>query len=250
VGGLARFLAGHGAGYDHLLTFDYESFNTRIGDNGQALAEALRAAGFGPGDGLHLDVFAHSMGALVARSLVELWGGDEFVDRCFLAGPPNLGTRLAEARCLVPWIGTLLINQAGPAPPTIIASWALKKISDDGVGPDDLRPGSGFLQQLNASTTEVMVPYYILAGRNEIPPEAEGAWDRFRLRMDQGTDAALDYIFGDENDLVVDIRSMLTVRGGHYPRDLLHTQLVPCNHFGYFSTSEAQGQLLRWLGVA
>ncbi len=247
VSGPAQTLVGHGTGYNHLLTFDYESFNTRIADNGQALAEALRAAGFGPDDGLYLDVFAHSMGALVTRSCVEAWGGDEFVDRCFLAGPPNEGTRLASARRLIPWIGTLLLNQLSPAPPTLIASWALKKISDDAVGPDDLRPGSDFLRQLNASMAEVKVPYYILAGRNDIPAEVVGVWQRFRLKMEQGADAALDFIFGDENDLVVDVRSMVTVRGGTYPRHLLHTQAVPCDHFGYFRTPEAQAQLLRWV---
>jgi hypothetical protein len=42
---------------------------------------------------------------------------------------------------------------------------------------------------------------------------------------------------------------MQTVRGGRYPRDLLHTHAVPCDHFGYFSTPEAQGQLLKWLGL-
>jgi len=127
-----------GSSYDHVLTFDYESFNTRIRDNARTLAEALRAAGFGPEDGVHLDVFAHSMGGLVARYLVEVFGGDAFVDRCFLVGVPSQGTILAAAKRLVPWLGTLLLNSTLPTTPGLLAGWALKRVSDDAVGVDDL----------------------------------------------------------------------------------------------------------------
>lgn len=247
VGGVAPWLASQGLAYDHILAFDYETFNTRVSDNGQMLANALRQAGFGPDDGVHLDVFCHSMGTQVTRAMVELHGGDEFVDRCLLAGPPNQGTRLAEAKRLIPWLGTLLLNQFTPSPPTLIASWALKKIVDDAVGADDMRPSSEFYKQLNSSTKPAKVPYYVLAGVNELTPVEEGIWNRLAGRLSHGSDATLDTIFGDQHDLVINVKSMRGVRDGNYPKELLAVTEVPCNHFGYFSTDKAQGQLVAWL---
>jgi hypothetical protein len=229
------------------LTFDYETFNTHVSDNGQLLAKALRAAGFGPEDGLHLDIFAHSMGTMVTRSMVEQHGGEAFVDRCFLAGPPNSGSRLAEAKRLVPWIGTLLLNHAGPTPPAVIASWVLKKVTDDAVGGDDLRPSSDFIKQLNTIDQPAKVPYYILAGRNELTPAEGDVWNRLARTLLGSADAGLDMLFGDQHDLVINVQSMLTVRNGDYPVNLLYKQLLPCNHFQYFGSREGQAKLLEWL---
>lgn len=247
IGGILPWLEENGLGYDHYLTFDYETFNTRISENGLILAKALKAAGFGPEDDLHLDVFAHSMGTQVVRSMVEQHGGDDFVDRCFLAGPPNMGTRLAEAKRLVPWLGTLLLNQAGPTPPAIIASWALKKVADDAVGGDDLRPGSDFYKQLNGSDKPAKVPYYILAGRHDLPTEYKNVWDRVAKTLIGAADAGLDMLFGDQHDMVINVQSMLKVRDGNYPVELLQTQVLPCNHFQYFSDEQGQAKLLGWL---
>jgi hypothetical protein len=169
------------------------------------------------------------------------------VDRCFLTGPPNMGTRLAEAKRLVPWLGTLLLNQAGPTPPTVIASWALNKVADDAVGGDDLRPGSEFYQLLNGSTQPARVPYYILAGRNELPTEYKHVWDRLAKTLSGAADAGLDLLFGDQHDLVINEQSMLTVRNGNYPPELLKTQVLACTHFQYFSSAEGQATLLAWL---
>ncbi len=247
VSGPAQFLADRGVKYDHILAFDYETFNTHIGDNGHTLARALRKAGFGPDDGVHLDVFSHSMGTQVVRSMVEQHGGDKFVDCCFLAGPPNQGTRLAEAKRLVPWLGTLLLNQVAPTVPAMIAGWVLKRVTDDAVGPDDLRPNSDFLKALNGSDEEAKVPYYILAGSNELTSAEEGSWKRLAQKLSKGVDVALDTLFTDQHDLVINIKSMKGVRDGHYPDQLLDVCIVPCNHFGYFNTKKAQQQLLAWL---
>jgi hypothetical protein len=241
------FLEANGIVYDHYLAFDYETFNTRISENGVTLTNLMRAAGFGPDDQVHLDVFAHSMGTQVVRTMVELQGGDEFVDRCFLAGPPNMGTRLAELKRLVPWIGTLLLNQAGPTPPAVIASWALKKVTNDAVGGDDLRPSSDFYKQLNETDKPAKVPYYILAGRHDLSTEYKNVWDRLAKTLVGAADAGLDTFFGDQHDMVINVQSMLKVRNGNYPLDLLETQVIPCNHFDYFNSQEGQAKLLAWL---
>ena len=247
AGGPAQFLASQGLTYDHVLTFDYETFNTRISRNGQDLANALRAAGFGPRDRAKLDVFAHSMGTLVTRAMIELWGGEKFVNRAFLAGPPNLGTPIAELQRVVPWLGTLALNRLVPAPPALLAGWVLKKVANDAVGVDDLRPKSDFLGQLNDLTAPPKVPYFILAGRNQIPPAQQDAWQRLCRELAEGTDKLLDFVFGAENDLLLSIPSMQGVRRGNYPKRLLNAEVVPCNHFGYFSTPESQGKLIAWL---
>ncbi|MBK9712476.1 MAG: caspase family protein [Kouleothrix sp.] len=248
VSGPAQLIAAHGLRYDHILTFDYETFNTGVSDNGQALANALRAAGLGPDDGLSLDVFAHSMGTLVSRCMVELWGGDEFVDRLFMAGPPNQGTRLADGKGLITWLGTLLLNQAGPTPPTLLASWVWKRVSDDAVGVENLRPGSEIIAQLNSSSKPARVGYYVMAGRNEIPTEARGAWQRLCQQAQLGADVLLDFVFGDQNDTVIGVKSMLGVRNGTYPKKLLKTKVLKCNHGGYFDAADGRAQLIEWLG--
>jgi len=243
----SRLFQQSGASYDHVLTFDYESFNTRVRDSARTLAEALQAAGFGPEDGVHLDVFAHSMGGLVARYLVEVFGGDAFADRCFLVGVPNQGTVLAAAKRLVPWLGTLLLNTPLPTTPVLLASWALKRVSDDAVGVEDLRPGSESIRALNAITGAARVPYYCLAGSYCVSDNAKGLWQRLWNRFRQGLSASLEFLFDDENDLVVSVTSVQTVREGRYPTELLVRAVVPCSHVAYFSNPQAERQLATWL---
>jgi hypothetical protein len=187
------------------------------------------------------------MGTLVTRCLVEIWGGDAFVDRCFLAGPPNQGTRLADAKQLIPWLSTLLLNQAGWIPPAILADWVLNKANDEAVGPEDLRSSSSVVQELNDSTKPIKVPYFILAGDNKLTPEAKNILDRLGQKVLQGVDISLDLIFGDQNDKVIGLKSMLGLRNGHYPANLLKTKEVTCDHFGYFATADSQQQLIEWV---
>ena len=247
VGGPLQFLQGQDAPYDHVLTFDYESFNTPIAENGGKLAVALKQVGFGPDDGVKLDVVAHSMGTLVTRSMVEMHGGDAFVDRCLLAGPPNAGTPLAAARTLIPWLGTILLNAVGPSPPASILGGVLKKAGSDAVGPGDLNPSSEFLKTLNDASSEVHVPYTVLAGRNEMPAADQGAWKRLASKLSRGLDSVLDVVFQGDNDLVIGMQSMKTIRNGTYPADLLDVVVVPNDHFGYFGNETSQNAVRDWL---
>jgi len=54
-------------------------------------------------------------------------------------------------------------------------------------------------------------------------------------------------LFGDQHDMVINVQSMLKVRDGNYPQELLETQVLPCNHFQYFSDEQGQAKLLEWL---
>lgn len=245
---LCRMPAQHGRPYDYVLTFDYESFNTGISENGQKLANALRSAGLDQIPGLQLDLFAHSMGTMIARCMVELWGGDAFVSRCFLAGPPNSGTRLAEIKKLIPWMTTLAVNGITTWAPAVISAWVLEKVEADATGVEDLRPHSQILTDLNSSTKPVAVPYFILAGHNSKPLHLDvTSWQRLKYKVMRGVDVAMDSLFGEQNDLVIGLQSMLGVRNGHYPVHLLQSKEVDCTHFEYFTDPAAQAQLLTWV---
>jgi len=245
---LTAVLTKYQRAYDHVLTFDYESLATGINENASALANALREIELDRRPRLQVDLFAHSMGTLVTRCMIELWGGDAFVNRAFLAGPPNEGTRLADIKKLIPWLATLALNGVGSWTPAAIAQWALGKIEADAVGVEDLRPSSPLLANLNRSTKETLVNYFVLAGNNPLLPQHnESVLQRLKRNVLQGVDLALDTIFEDQNDMVINVKSMLTVRNGTYPPHLIESREVPCNHFSYFSEPTSRDQLLRWL---
>ncbi len=245
---LTTVLTKQALGYDHVLAFDYESLATGINENASKLADALRAIELDVRPRLRVDLFAHSMGTMVTRCMVELWGGDAFVNRCFLAGPPNQGTRLADTKKLVPWLATLALNGVGGWTPAAIAQWALGKVEADAVGVEDLRPSSVLLADLNRSTKSVSVSYFVLAGNNSLLAQHdETMLQGLKRHLLQGVDLALDALFDDQNDMVINVRSMLTVRDGNYPTHLLQSREVPCNHFNYFLEPTAQEQLLQWL---
>lgn len=245
---LTKVLPQHQRAYDLVLAYDYESFATEISENGRILADALRSIEIDIRPRLRVDIFAHSMGTLVTRAMIELWGGDQFIERCFLAGPPNQGTRLADAKKLVPWLAALALNGIGNWTPAAIAGWALQKVEADAIGAEDLRPSSRFLGNINQSTKPVHVRYFILAGINAmLPQQDETVIERLQRHTLQGVDLALDTIFGEQNDLVISVGSMMGLRNGTYPPGLLKTREVPCHHFAYFSDQAAQQQLLAWL---
>lgn len=244
--GVVDWLRQNGVAYDHVLTYDYETMGTPIADNGKDLAEQLQGAGFGPEDGVTLDVFAHSMGTQVARSMAELYGGHAFVDRLFLAGPPNEGTSLAGLKRPAIWILSLLLNQAGPTPPSALAIWALKKVGDRLPGIDDLRPGSELYARLNAPGAQRAGLYHVLIGDNSDRPAARSAWERAAGRLSSVADRALDRFFQSPNDLVISVTSAESL-SRLLPDERLKRRVVPCDHFGYFVTGAAQEQLLDWL---
>lgn len=242
-------LAQHGIRYDRVLAFDYETFNTAISTNGQKLANALRDLGFAENDGYTVDVFAHSMGALVARSMIEQWQGSRFANRCLFAGPPNLGTRLADAKVLVPWLSTLFLNgKWAGIPPAVLGRWVLGKIARDAVGIEDLRPSAQWLADLNGSNQPAEVVYFVLAGSNSKPEKMDAsAWERLQRKIFRGANLALDVLLGEKNDMVVSVPSMLGVRNGNYPREKLKTAIISCTHDAYFRDEQAIQMVVEWL---
>jgi len=171
--GLAQFLRKEVLPYDHLLTWDYESFGTSVHEIGAQFALALQQqCGFDANDGITVHVYAHSMGCLVSRYMIELAGGYQFVDRLVMAGPPNLGTPLATLTRGIVYLATTLINHFSIIPPVGVIDWALQEFYGQGMGWGDLVVNSQVEQQLNALKEPSNVPYLALIGEN-VPDEQE-----------------------------------------------------------------------------
>jgi hypothetical protein len=232
--------------YDLYLTYDYETFNTTILENGELLAQALTALGFGAEDGVHLDIFCHSMGSQVARVLVELKGGHAYVDRVFMGGAPNAGTRLAELKKFVFWLGTVALNYAGPNPPALIANWVLKKTVDSAVSVDDLMPKSALYQALNDAVEPITVPYFVQIGNNAKLNSGLKLNTLFsRAGLMKLADVGLDQLLGGPNDFAVSVASAGAVRNGRWQPLVVET--VPGDHFEYFQGGESVELLRAWL---
>jgi len=237
--------------YDHLLTWDYESYGTSVRENGALLAEALRQqCGCGADDGLTVEVFAHSMGCLVSRCMIELAGGHTFVDRAVLAGPPNRGSTLATLSRGFVYLTTALLNRVSLVPFVGSVGTPIRYMYDQGLGTIDITVNSPITQELNGLGSPINVPYLVLAG--EYQPDVVEA-NRLRRFAERILDRGMDGIFGEENDLAIGRSSMWGLRGATYPRGggsypRLTIQALACDHSGYFSLPAGQAAILAWLG--
>lgn len=241
----AQLLENSEADYDHILTYDYESLATSLDEAGSQLADALRSAGFAGSDKLRLDVLAHSMGGLVVRAMIELHGGDKFVDRALLAGVPSGGTPVADAVTLVRWLGLLLLNQAGLSAAVIMAGLGLEKVTRDAIGPRQMRVKSPFLKRLHQPQKRVRTHYTLLAGRNADPVMGAAQWARVRSFLSLVLDRALDQVFDDDHDLVVSNSSVFQLRSDIQASVDVH--VVDCHHFAFLTESSSRAQLVQWL---
>ncbi|MGI9472625.1 MAG: hypothetical protein ACR2NZ_13880 [Rubripirellula sp.] len=212
-------------------------------------AVSVQRTGCNAKDGLEVDVIADSMGAIVARAMVELEGGDQLVDRCLLTGPPNQGTVLAEGVRMAMWASTLIVGGTLLAPlPARLLSGLLNRSAKDAVGPNDLRPKSEILQKLNAGNDRPLVPYHMLAGAFQLPTDADNnLLQKVAGVFWKGYAGALSWLTDDRHDLVIGMRSMATVRGGGDFNGKVTTQVVRCNHFNYLTASQSQLHVKAWL---
>ena len=240
---LARSLRADVLPYDHVLTWDYETFGTGIAESGARLAKALREqCGFGAQDGITVHVYGHSMGAIVSRCMVELAGGHEFVDALVLAGPPNRGTILVQLGRGLVYLTTVLLNHWSVMPPVAAVNWLAKFLYEQGVGFADLAKDSALLQQLNGLQEPAGVPYLVLAGENVLDEAARARFDRIAQKV---LDRGLDTLFGEQNDVAIGLTSLREVRGGAYAELTVH--VLPCDHFSYFATPQAMDVIRRWV---
>lgn len=237
---LAQFLRKEVRAYDHLLTWDYETFGTGVEDNGEQLALALkRQCGFYSDDGITVDIYTHGMGAIISRCMIELSGGHEFVDQVVLAGPPNQGSTLASTGRGLLFLLTTLLNFASLVPILGVGSKILQQLYEQSSGIADLAVDSPTLNKLNGLEEPSNVPYLVLAGENQ----SDGKKNRLDRIAHKVLDKGLDAIFGEQNDLVVGLSSMRNLRGGMYPN--LKVEVLSCDHFHYYVVPEGQQAIKR-----
>lgn len=119
------------------------------------------------GEHARWSIVAHSMGALLARWLVESeTGKGADVERLLLIAPVNGGSPLASGQSLVQLIERSMevVNKAGNGQAVrqdFARAWASRPLGESAA---DLRPGSRFLRRLNARSRARGVGYHILAG--------------------------------------------------------------------------------------
>jgi pimeloyl-ACP methyl ester carboxylesterase len=146
------------AGYG-IVVYDFP-FNRRLGESSAAFARDWAAFRRQSRDRLPWSIVAHSMGALLARSLVEddaTWAGD--VTSMVLIAPVNQGSDLARVQTVFQLLdGLKSINGKN-------TTRAMAHLSDGlGQAAQDMLPGSAFLKGLNRRPRRQGLPYHILAG--------------------------------------------------------------------------------------
>jgi pimeloyl-ACP methyl ester carboxylesterase len=146
------------AGYG-IVVYDYP-FNRSIALSCQGFARDWAVFRGEVKDKLPWAILAHSMGALLARSLVEE-GAAPVRDVCslILIAPVNRGSQLAKVQTLVQFMNGL---KAVSGKNTTKAMLSLS----DGLGQaaEDMLPGSPFLKEMNRHSRRQGLPYHIMAG--------------------------------------------------------------------------------------
>ena len=246
VPGYAGEIHALGDDYDLILTFDYESINTRVQDTARVLKQRLEGVGLGAGHGKTLHVVAHSLGGLVSRWLVEREGGADIVQQLTTVGTPHIGTPWPTVQ---DWATTLLaigLNSLSVvAWPVKALAWLVKSIELVDVTPDQFASGSDFLKDLNASAAPG-IPYILLAGNTSVIPQAatEDAQGSSRIKrlLQQLKHQGLSLVFFNQpNDIAVSVNSALGVPTGRAQVPALTE--AACDHVSFF-TSEAGLQAL------
>jgi pimeloyl-ACP methyl ester carboxylesterase len=146
------------AGYG-IVVYDYP-FNRRLDESSTAFTRDWASFRRKVKDRLPWAIVAHSMGALLARALVEddaTWAHD--VSSLIMIAPVNQGSQLAKVQTIMQISnGLKAINGKD-------ATKAMLSLSDGlGQAAEDMLPGSAFLKALNRRRRREGVLYHILAG--------------------------------------------------------------------------------------
>ena len=224
-------------GYDLVLSFDYENLNSSIEkDISWSLKDQLERVGFKVDDGKELHILAQGMGCLVARWMVERRGGNAFVDRMILVGPPNAGSVLGNLESYRKMATMLLGVVANVALPFLgwaggllkSVTTALKQGKKLTTTLAEMHEGSTFIRDLNDSD-DPKVPYAIVAGDVRKYEPADGSnFSKFQEKMSAKLGTFVNG--GDANDMIVDYDSMK--RAGKNSQ--VEITKVVCHHLNYF----------------
>jgi pimeloyl-ACP methyl ester carboxylesterase len=207
-------------GYQHIVTWDYETITTSIQDTFTDLVNKLQQAGVAP-QSQQIDVIAHSMGTLVTRGVIAQTAAPGMVRRALLMGAPNAGTPIANVGDMTMDLLSLFMNIThGPVAIDRIVQFLWKRVDK---GLEDLQPGSKYLDWLNASPAGQATPLTLLAGN-----DSSGDSGTLFQRIFHG---GAELFYKGPNDLVVPTGSMKSVTAPPYPN--VNTGEVASNHFDY-----------------
>ena len=142
-----------------IVVYDYP-FNRSIAESCQRFARDWAAFRAKVKDRLPWSIVAHSMGALVARSLVEddkSWAHDAC--SLIMIAPVNQGSQLAKVQTVMQFMnGLKAINGKN-------TTKAMMNLSDGlGQAAEDMLPGSPFLTGINRRPRRRGLSYHIIAG--------------------------------------------------------------------------------------
>ena len=250
---LARDSAGRALSerYDLVLTFDYENLNDPIIVTARRFKEKLVQAGLGPGHDKVLHVFAHSMGGLVSRWLIEREGGHAMVSHLFQLGTPNLGSPWSSVYQLASALLTKAVNGSVVLKPWLAGLRLLGKGVDKlFVTLQEMHEDSDFLQQqLNVAVPDPGIPYSIIAGNTQLisrpESDAEDKLLKKVLRRFQGVPyVALDkLLFRSPNDIAVSVAHCGQLPGADtrvFPPTVVE---AACDHMSYFADPDSLAKL-------
>lgn len=152
-----------------VASFSYPASQS-IGDSAKLLAENI-AALRETYPSIKLDVVAHSMGSLVARSYIE---GDAYaggIRHLVMLAPPNHGSTWAKAEILSKGFEHYELWRHDP-------EWHWTWMITDGLGEAarDLKPKSAFLERLNKGPRRDGVKYTIIAGNQNPGWNLAASW--------------------------------------------------------------------------
>lgn len=229
--------------YDLVLTFDYENLNEPIKNTAKALKDRLIAAGLPENHGKTLHVFAHSMGGLVSRWMIEKEGGNTLVTHLFQLGTPNQGSPLASVYEMASMLLAQCVNGAAFIQPYMAALRVVGNFLDTMFfNLEQMSPKSDFITKELNDGTDPGIPYTIIAGNTQLVPLAKAAdqtkllkkvMERFKQR---GHYDALDLLlFRSPNDIAVTVTSISQIPGAEnrkYPPKVL---VAACDHLAYFA---------------
>lgn len=136
--------------YSDIWTFGYNS-SWGIQQNAEILARQIGSlANEAP-----IDIVAHSMGGLVSRSMIEQYGGAEFINKLITIGTPHKGSPLAVSRYLL----GAIVKTTGDDEDYILYNHVSQ-------GFNDLNTNSSFIAQMEELESPPL-PYYAIAATND-----------------------------------------------------------------------------------
>ncbi|PHI20211.1 hypothetical protein CEQ90_08455 [Lewinellaceae bacterium SD302] len=221
-----------------VLTFDYENLGTNIDQTGRDLLEKLTKLGFGQSAAPELHLFAHSMGGLVSRWMIEKEEGNKLVDRLLTFGTPHGGSPWSNVFGLLTSAITYGISGASLAQPWMLALLGFERLwKKSQTTLVEMGPDGAFIKRLNDNST-APIPYVLVAGNTQlVKTEAEeklrGFIERLIYRFRHHPHYALldAGMFREPNDIAVSLKSQQLVKG-----DLVtKPEPIACDHLSYFN---------------